>query len=58
MMAPSVARRLQSLARHPESLVRHPELVSGSYFIAAVDGKIKMLKQVQHGSVFCGESAL
>jgi hypothetical protein len=51
MMAPSLARRFQSLARHPE-------LVSGSYCIAAVDGKIKMLKQVQHDSVFCWESAL
>jgi hypothetical protein len=58
MMALSVARRLQSLARHPESLVRHPELVSGSYCIAAVDGKIKMLKQVQHDPVFCGELVL
>jgi len=51
MMAPS-------LARHPESLARHPELVSGPYFLATVDGKIKMLKQVQHDAVFCGESAL
>jgi hypothetical protein len=55
MMAPSLARHPEPLARHPESLARHPELVSGSYFLATVDGKIKMLKQVQHDSVFCGE---
>lgn len=51
MMAPFLARRFQSLARHPE-------LVSGSYCVATVDGKIKMLKQDQHDSVFCWEPAL